>query len=212
MMNNTYKENSERQQEEDIIICKAVLSGNTEAFGFLITKYQNRIYRLGLSFFKNSDDCEDFVQDVMLKAYSALKNFKGYSKFSTWLMRIAYNTAINSVQRKREYSSFAEEFEFISTEKNPEQQYLEKYVYNAVKEAVKNLPEKYRVCIDLYFFYDMPYADIENVTGIPVNTIKSHIFRAKKILKASLDEKIIERHPNLADFCALILKGFSHGM
>ena len=58
----------------------------------------------------------------------------------------------------------------------------------AVREAIKELPEKYRICLDMYFFYDMTYNEISDVVELPVNTIKSHIFRAKKILKDKLQE------------------------
>ena len=56
----------------------------------------------------------------------------------------------------------------------------------AVREAVKDLPEKFAVCVELYFFYDNSHAEISKITGLPVNTIKSHIFRAKKILREKL--------------------------
>lgn len=139
-------------------------------------------------FFRNPDDAEDFVQDVLVKVYVSLASFRGESRFSTWLMRIAYNTAINSVKRKREYTSLAEDFDIIDPSENPEEEHLRECSREAVKVAVKGLPERYRVCVDMFFFYDMPYADISEVTGQPVNTIKSHVFRAKKLLKERLDE------------------------
>lgn len=177
---------------EDKQLCKLILMGKTEAFGILVAKYQKKVYALGLSFFKNHDDAEDFVQDVMLKTFSALPSFRGESAFSTWLMRIAYNSAINSVKRKREFVSAFEDFEISTNELTPEEKHIQKCVKNSIKYAVNKLPEKYRICIDLYFFYDMPYADIESVTGIPINTIKSHIFRAKKILKLELENQGIK--------------------
>lgn len=171
---------------EDKILCRAVVLGNRDAFGILVSKYQKRVYALGMSFFKNHDDSEDFVQDVMLKAFSALPKFRCESSFSTWLMRIAYNTAINSLKRKHEFISAFEDFEVFSGDLTPEDRHIRICIKNSIRKAVNCLPEKYRICVDLYFFYDMPYADIESVTGIPVNTIKSHIFRAKKILKNEL--------------------------
>lgn len=174
-------------QKEDLYICRIVLNGRTNAFGLLVSKYQKRIFTLGLSFFKNETDAEDFVQDVMLKAYKALASFRGESAFSTWLLRIAYNLAINSVKRRREFSSFAEDMEIESSFLTPEEKHLRQCMKTSIRKAVDNLPEKYKVCIDLYFFYGMPYADIETVTNIPVNTVKSHIFRAKKILKGELE-------------------------
>ena len=71
---------------------------------------------------------------------------------------------------------------------SPEEQQIRKITKLAIKEAINELPEKYAVCIDMYFSYDIPYAEISEMTGYPLNTIKSHIFRAKKILKDKLEE------------------------
>lgn len=173
---------------QDYEICKAVLNGDTQAFAVLAAQYQKRVYMLGLSFFENTEDCEDFVQDVMLKAYSALGTFRAEAPFVTWLMRIAYNTALNSVQKRQRYTSLAEGVEIQYKGDNPEDKHLNECVILSVREAVNNLPDNYRICIDLYFFYDMSYTDIAAITELPLNTIKSHIFRAKKILREYLKE------------------------
>ena len=173
---------------QDYEICKAVLNGDTQAFAVLAAQYQKRVYMLGLSFFENTEDCEDFVQDVMLKAYSALGTFRAEAPFVTWLMRIAYNTALNSVQKRQRYTSLAEGVEIQYKGDNPEDKHLNECVILSVREAVNNLPDNYRICIDLYFFYDLSYADIAAITELPLNTIKSHIFRAKKILREYLKE------------------------
>jgi len=172
----------------DYEVCEAVLNGNTQAFAILASKYQKRVSMLGLSFFDNTDDCEDFVQDVMLKAYSALGTFRAEAPFVTWLMRIAYNTAINSVKKRRSYTSLADGTEIEYRGDNPEEKHLNECIILSVREAVNSLPDSYRICIDLYFFYDMSYTDIAAVTELPLNTIKSHIFRAKKILREYLKE------------------------
>ncbi|TYT77966.1 RNA polymerase sigma factor [Treponema phagedenis] len=189
LSNNDPKKEQQTQKKIDKEICKAVLNGNTQAFSVLVEKYQQQIYRLGMSFFKNEDDSKDFVQDVMLKAYTALGSFRGDSAFSTWLISIAYNTAINSMRRSQRFVSFAESFEIEAPGETPEERHINNCMKLSIREAVENLCEKYRVCIDLYFFYDMPYADISSITGLPVNTIKSHVFRAKKILREYLTEE-----------------------
>jgi len=183
------KRKAERNQTlRDYEVCKAVLAGNTQAFAVLAAQYQKRVYMLGLSFFDNDDDCEDFVQDVMLKAYSALATFRAEAPFVTWLMRIAYNTALNSIKKRRRYTSLAEGVEIEYQGANPEERQLNECLVLSVREAINNLPDSYRMCIDLYFFYDMSYTDIAAVTELPLNTIKSHIFRAKKILREYLKE------------------------
>lgn len=177
-------------QQEDLSLCAEILAGNTESFSVLAEKYRKRIFSLGYGFFRNPDDAEDFLQDVLVKVYVSLASFRGEARFSTWLMRVAHNTAINSKKRKREYTSLAEDFDVMDTDYTPEEQCLQGVSREAIRDAVAELPERYRVCIDLFFFYDMPYADISVVTALPVNTIKSHVFRAKKILRERLDEGV----------------------
>lgn len=174
--------------QDDSLLCKEVLEGNTVAFTVLAQKYRRRILALGYSFFKNGDDAEDFLQDVLVKIYTSLGSFRGESLFSTWLMRVAYNTAVNSIKRRKEYVSLAEDFDIMDPDENPEEEHLRTCSRDAVRLAMETLPERFRVCVDMYFFYDMPYADISEVTGLPINTIKSHVFRAKKILREKLDE------------------------
>lgn len=175
---------------EDFVLVREALAGSAESFSSLAMKYRKRIFSLGYGFFHNADDAEDFVQDVLVKVYVSLSSFRGESLFSTWLMRIAYNTAVNSVKRRREYTSLAEDFDVIDPSENPEEEHLRRCSCEGLREALKDLPERYRACVDMFFFYDMPYADISEVTGQPVNTIKSNVFRAKKLLKERLGEGV----------------------
>ena len=172
--------------DEDQMIVEQVLAGQKELFVLLVEKYERPLRGMGLSFFHNSDDASDFAQDVFMKVYRSLGNFEGLSRFSTWLYRIAYNTALNGVSRAKEYSSLAED-EVIPDWDTPERKALREDLRLAVLEAVKELPERYRVCVDLFFFYDRSYQEIEAITGFPVNTVKSHVFRAKKLLKDRLE-------------------------
>jgi RNA polymerase sigma-70 factor, ECF subfamily len=170
---------------EDQAAIERVLDGDAEAFRFLVERHRRSVAALGRSFFRNEEDTADFVQDVFLKAYINLASFKGKSLFSTWLMRIAYNTAVNAVNRRRQYESCADEME-IEDPANPEGELIAKEARDALKTAMRELPAKYVVCLDLFFFYDFAYGEISEVTGFPVNTIKSHVFRAKRIMRERL--------------------------
>jgi len=141
-----------------------------------------------MSFFRDEDEADDFTQDVLVKAYTALGSFKGKSLFSTWLLRIAYNTAVNSKKRRRETARLDPEAD-IPGSPGADEDHLRDEAARTVREAMAALPEKQALCIELYFFYDMKYADISEVTGFPVNTIKSHVFRAKRILRERLGER-----------------------
>jgi RNA polymerase sigma-70 factor (ECF subfamily) len=171
---------------DDQFVVEAVQSGHTELFRVLVERCQEAVYRMGMSFFKNREDAADFCQDVFLKAFRSLSQFEGKARFSTWLYRIAYNTALNGINRRKEYQSLADYGE-IPDHGTPEQSALNGAAMAAVREAVAELPERFKACIDLYFFYGRSYQEIEMITGFPVNTIKSHVFRAKKILQEKLE-------------------------
>lgn len=170
---------------DDAALINKIVKGETMLFAQLIRRHQRAIYGLGTSFLKNADDVAEFVQDVFLKAFRSLQFFEGRSRFSTWLYRIAYNMAVNTIKRRKEYYSLAEHDETPCFD-TPERRALRAAAQAAVQKAVGELPDRYRICVDLFFFYDLSYEEIEVVTGFPVNTIKSHVFRAKKKLREHL--------------------------
>jgi RNA polymerase sigma-70 factor (ECF subfamily) len=174
----------------DFSLVKRVLDGDNLAFAQLISLYERKIRAMGYSFFKNTTDTDDFVQDVFLRIYTNLSSFRGDSQFSTWLIRVAYNTAINAKNRRKEYCSLAENFDMIDPDYGPEETQLRKFTALAVHEAIKELPENYSISLDMYFFYDFSYNEISVITGLPVNTVKSNVFRAKKLLKLKLEDFI----------------------
>ncbi|MDR2553628.1 MAG: sigma-70 family RNA polymerase sigma factor [Treponema sp.] len=174
----------ETGEQDEALLAEQIAAGRKDLFRLLIQRYQRKLYAMGLSFFHNREDASDYTQEVFLKCYRSLGSFRGGARFSTWLYRIAYNTAVNGINRRREYHSLAEE---PVSEENPESQALRRAAKEAVQEAVAELPEKYRVCVDLFFFYERSVREIEEITGFPENTVKSHVFRAKKLLKEKLE-------------------------
>ena len=190
-MNKQRTSDKEREAayKRDSKLVREVLSGNTSAFAEIMSLYKKRIEALGMSFFKNPADAEDFAQDVFLKAYTKLDSFRGESLFSTWLTRMAYNAAINAVNRRTEYVSIADESLLPDNGLTPEEKELRLLTMEAVRDSLKELPDKYKIVLDLYFFYDNSYSEISEITSLAENTVKSHIFRAKKLLR----EKIVAK-------------------
>ncbi|MCR4627542.1 MAG: sigma-70 family RNA polymerase sigma factor [Treponema sp.] len=172
--------------KRDCRLIKETLKGDSRAFAMLMSLYKKRVEMLGMSFFKNHSDTEDFVQEVFLRAYTKLSTYKGNSLFSTWITRVAYNIAINSVNRRKDYVALTEENSPPDSDLTPEEKQIQKATFEAVHAAIEELPERFAICLDLYFFYDIPYQEISEITEIPVNTIKSHIFRAKQLLRDKL--------------------------
>jgi RNA polymerase sigma-70 factor (ECF subfamily) len=175
---------------DDQFIVDQIVSGRKELFRILARRYEKAVYGMGRSFFRNAEDAADFVQEVFLKSFRGLAGFQGRSRFSTWLYRIAYNTAVNSLRSRRGQSeSPAQRLEREAADgETPERLSIRSAVAQAVREAVRDLSEERRICVDLFFFYDQSYQEIETITGFPVNTIKSHVFRAKKLLREKLAE------------------------
>jgi RNA polymerase sigma-70 factor (ECF subfamily) len=179
--------------DEDII--NLVLDGDRDAFSIIVRRHRNRVLRLGMSFLRDSEDAADFAQDVFVKAYTALGTFRGRSTFSTWLLRIAYNTAINAKQRRRESLPLGPDDELPGDPGADETHFREESIA-AVRAAIAGLPPKQALCVELFFFYNLKYAEIGEITGFPVNTIKSHVFRAKKVLRERLESRM-EAHDAL---------------
>jgi RNA polymerase sigma-70 factor (ECF subfamily) len=171
-------------------IVALILSGQSELYRALIERHEKKVFAMGRGFFHNRDEARDFTQEVFLKAFHALPRFEGRSSFSTWLFRIAYNQAINGKRGIKEYVSLADGDDAEGTKAvsfdMPERDLLKKTIKEAVRIAVQELPEKYRICVDLSFFYELTYEEVARITAFPVNTVKSHILRAKRILREKL--------------------------
>lgn len=183
-------ETGQKTSFAEMLLIKSACKGDSRSFAKLVKTYEKRVKAMGMSFFKNETDVDDFIQDVFIKVFTGLASFRGESKFSTWIMRIAYNTAVNSVKRRKEYALLPENFEILDNDDTPEEKHIKKVTANVIRECVAQLPERFRMCLDMYFFYDMSYLEISVVSDLPVNTIKSHVFRAKKMLKERLEKEL----------------------
>jgi RNA polymerase sigma-70 factor (ECF subfamily) len=173
----------------DSEIIERVLDGDSNAFAHLVRRYQRRMLRLGYGFFKDSAAAQDFAQDVFVKAFTGLAGFKGRSSFSTWLTRIAYNTGINTKRRTGRFEPL--DVEPVDLQAlSPEDAHLRKEAAEALRRAVAGLPEKYAICLELFFGGGLKYEEISQVTGYPVNTIKSHVHRARRDLRQALEQAI----------------------
>lgn len=191
--------NSKKNQEEDFASVKLVLQGDKYAFKNLEQKYKNIITALIRRMVKNEDDIQDLVQESFIKAFNALSSFQfGYS-FSAWLYRIASNTCIDFLRKKRfptisinQPINNKESDYFFEIEDNtfkPDLDVLSEERKNALNDAIDQLPENYRKIIKLRHEEEMDYKDISEMLNIPLGTVKAHLFRARKILLLALQKK-----------------------
>ena len=186
--------NNETVSDENIV--ERVLQGRIDDFKILVERYQNSIFSIGMRFLRNEADSLDFMQDVFLKAFDKLETYKGIAPFKFWLVRIAYNYGINLVKGKREERTI-DDSELQDDRVTPERLHLKEEKKKFLMKAIEDLPHQYRVCVDFYFFESFSYNEISEITGYPVNTIKSNVFRAKQILRDSLRGSIAEDYYDL---------------
>ncbi len=183
----------EAKSDEQII--RSILKGNQDDFRLIVERYQNQIFIIGRRFFNNEDDASDFTQEVFIQAYRNLKSFRGLAPFRFWLFKIGYNYGIN---RKKSLKTDGDlPVSLPARTETPERDHVNDELRTIVQEAVRKLPEKYRICIDFYFFMGLSHKEISRITDFPVNTVKSHVLRAKRILKDKLEGTIAEEYHEL---------------
>lgn len=169
----------------DDLLVKAAQRGDKRSYERLFQKYHYKIERIIL-FLVNDPACvHDLSQDVFLKVFENLQSFKEESQFSTWLYRIIQNTvknyfrAINS--RHVSESSFADEFEFTSYV-SPEYQLINLELNQQVESGIARLSDELRLCYGLHIFEGQTYKEIAKEMRCPIGTVRSRIFRARKLM------------------------------
>ncbi len=173
--------------DEDRKLVGEILSGNKAAFHNLISKHKRLVYHIVSRIIADQSSVEDVCQEVFIKVYQKLSGFGFKSKLSTWIGTIAYNTAINSQRSKKiDVVSGADEAERVMDVSNPSSILEQKELNTLIKQSVAQLPKPYQVMITLYHLDQLSYAEIAQVTELPEGTVKSYIFRGRKMLKDKL--------------------------
>jgi RNA polymerase sigma-70 factor (ECF subfamily) len=174
--------------EEDDEIIKRCLSGEIDAFRYLVEKYQIRIINTCFKYTKNFVDAEDVAQEVFLRAYDNLNNFKFDSKFYSWLYRIAVNTSlnyINSKEKRKEKETISDESCLINSNTssdNPSDYYQMLDLIGKVEPLFDNLPVDLKKLLELYEIYDYSYEEISKKLSVPIGTVRSRLHRARSML------------------------------
>jgi len=176
-------------QEEHELISK-VLAGNLNAFKLLVRQHERLVTSMIKRVVGNEEDVEDISQEVFIKIYKSLAHFKFESKLSTWIARIAFVTALYHVRKvSGRPSAMLDISEFENqhqTQENPENILIKKDVSEYIQVQISKLPLPYRSILTLYHLNELSYQEIGDITGLPEGTVKSYLFRARKLLKDKL--------------------------
>ena len=185
-----------REQEAQIV--RRVLEGDVNAFEDLVTEHEKGVYAIAQRMTGNAEDAADMTQETFIKAYNSLSSFRGDSKFSVWLYRIATNVCLDflrSRSRKPTVSLSVEDDDGEETQmdiadesQSPEQLLERGLTRDAVRRGLKSLSPEYRQILLLREIQGLSYEEISQTLALEVGTVKSRIFRARKRLCAFLLE------------------------
>lgn len=178
-------------------IISKVLSGDQQAYAELVNRYQSYVFTLALRFTKNREDAEEVSQDIFIKAYRALADFKGNSKFSTWLYTIVNNTCITFLRKKRlETHSLDKEgvFEVAdSVDSGLRANMVEqKSKVAMVNNAISLLNPDDAEIITLFYKGEQSLEEIARIMGLETNTAKVRLHRARTRLKEKMEKYFSE--------------------
>ena len=177
-------------EQDDAALVSACLAGDQDAFALLVQRHQRRVFNLVFRMLQQYDEANEVTQDVFLAAWQGLSSFRGDARFSTWLYRIAYNCALKQLeQRKKDWAlQAAIQAEPIESEEQVGVELAEAHDRQEfVREHLSTLPAKYRAVLILRHLQDMTYEEMAEILTMPIGTIKTHLFRARNLLKERLE-------------------------
>jgi RNA polymerase sigma-70 factor (ECF subfamily) len=178
--------NAERETEaDDGSLVASAVCGNAEAFGTLVERYERAVYHLCLRTLRDPEEAKDGAQEAFYKAFRSLRTFKPGAKFSTWIFSIAYHACCDRLARRKRFSD-AELPERADPAPGPALLAERRDEARELRAAIDALPQKYRTVITLYHLQGKQYEEIARVLDVPLGTVKTHLFRAKELLRKRL--------------------------
>jgi RNA polymerase sigma-70 factor (ECF subfamily) len=178
---------------DDAELVIASRSGDQDAFAQLVQRHQRRVFNLVFRMLQQYEEASEITQETFLAAWQGLPAFRGDARFSTWLYRIAYNCCMKQLElRKRDRAlQVAMQAEHILQQRNADDRArdeLEAHGFqDLIREHLSMLPAKYRIVLVLRHLQDMTYEEMAEILTMPIGTIKTHLFRARNLLKERLE-------------------------
>jgi RNA polymerase sigma-70 factor (ECF subfamily) len=175
----------ERLTDEQLV--ERVREGDGDAFRELIERHERYIYTLIIRMVGHPQTAEDLAQEVFIKLYRSIDAFRGDAKLTTWLYRLAVHTAADyrRSRSRRPLEALVDRIRgwFASPNPQPEEQFLAQEERESMQMMVAELPDKYKLVVYLYHYRQMSYKEIADITGLPVKTVETRLYRGKTMLK-----------------------------
>ncbi|MGH7727807.1 MAG: RNA polymerase sigma factor [Vulcanimicrobiaceae bacterium] len=175
------------RRANDERLAAAAGAGSAAAFETLVEEYRLPLLRLAYRLVHDPDEANDIVQDVFLRAFRKIDDFRADRPFDRWLYAIARNAAFDSLRRRRRATAFAQREDALpGSAPGPEELAVRDDEAMHIHDALGALPERYREALELYYVHDLRYREIAETLGIPLGTVKTFISRAKRKLRDDL--------------------------
>jgi RNA polymerase sigma factor (sigma-70 family) len=168
--------------DPDLPIINRVMAGEQHLYAQLVNKHKSYAYSLALRILANKSEAEEAAQDAFVKAFKYLASFNREAKFSTWLYRIVFNTAISYKRRQKVKHQAIENVNLGYTPEGPEKADKKKFI----EQAINKLNDADRAAITLFYLQEFSLEEIAEITHTPINTIKVRIHRARHRLAEEL--------------------------
>jgi RNA polymerase sigma-70 factor (ECF subfamily) len=181
-----------RTEQDDTALVLASQAGDQDAFALLVQRHQRRVFNLVYRMLLQYEEANEVTQETFLAAWQGLGGFRRNALFSTWLYRIAYNCALKQLEQRKRDNALkaaiqAEQTELIDCEEKVGAQLEAHDRQKWVREHLSTLPAKYRVVLVLRHLQEMTYEEMAEILTLPIGTIKTHLFRARNLLKERLE-------------------------
>lgn len=183
------------EELDDKALIKLVLQGQQQAFATIVMRYQQYVFTLAMRYVDNREQAEELAQDIFVKAYRYLADFKGECKFSTWLYTIVNTTCLSYLRKKKEQSISLDHDNMLAVADNStnNEKASDRLEHKTQKEllnkAIKQLPEADARVITLFYQAEQSVEEIGIIMGLDANTAKVRLFRARQKLKEILERK-----------------------
>ena len=159
--------------------------GDSEAYGNLVNRHQTSVFNVCYRILHNRNDAEDLAQETFIRAFDRLHTFDIEREFKPWIHRIAANLCLNYLESHKPAFSLDEERDQDKTP-GPGEQVEDKERSRQIRSALASLPPHYRLVVELRHYQDLSYDEIASELDIPLSAVKSHLFRARKLLAEKL--------------------------
>jgi len=178
---------TEAPVRDDVSLVREAVAGQREAFAELVRRHQAKVRGLLLRLSGGDGSlADDLAQETFLRAYRGLSGFEGRSAFSTWIYRIAYNVYLSQSGRRQRAAvveaGFGHQRAWVDAQSGSRSE-----LRRDLQAAIAALPERYRGVVVLYYAEGVNYPEIAEILDIPVGTVKTHLHRAKRVLRERLD-------------------------